>query len=504
MVEASSIIKRTLRRESCVRLGRQDPCEVVVANPSVSKLHCYLEVEKGARDGESRPSCFVKDVSTNGTWVLRGGRAGGESVASTVGSVTSRPTAEKLEKGKRVELAVGDTLLLLAPRHEESRQCRFVLEMGEGEEITLRQCLPGENASSDKPREREEEEGMNEIEPGRKLGPGTDLDQQSSVEVGRVEEKRMSTVEAEGIGAAKRMKLEPIETSVGASTAEGDGPEDTGSEKHALIANGSSGAVEVFREERCPICRKLFPPSDLVIHSATCQVFSDNECDTQEPVDSDSSSASSPRTLPPFALKTAVSVEHCPKCLKLFPIPELVSHWESCTLPVPEDPDTHSVIPVPMHTAETLVGHTQERLTADVHSEIELCPNCMKPFPLSELLVHSESCREPATEDKGLSAEAGSGVVASSATPVEERRVYTLEPHVPTAASTGPELEQCAYCLKDVLLSELVSHSHTCPMRGRSEVRMPLVPIMCMLCVHPHTTKMCICPVLSQSTCSVL
>lgn len=490
MVEASSILKHALRDESCVRLGRQDPCEVVVANPSVSKLHCYLEVEKGAKDGESRPSCFVRDVSTNGTWVLRGGRAGDESVTSTVGSVPARLTAEKLAKGKRVELAVGDTLLLLAPRHEESQQCRFVLEMGEDKEFTLRQCLPGENAMSDKPREKEEEKGLNEITQEGKPGSGTDIDQQSAVEVGRVKEKRASSVEVKYMGATKRMKLEPIETSVGASTAEADGPEDTDSKKCALVASSGSGTgIEMSSEERCPICRKLFPPSDLVLHSASCQVFSDNECDTQEPADSDSSSAaSSPHTLPPgpCALKTAVSVEHCPKCLKLFPVPELVSHWESCTSPAPEDPDTHVTVPVLTHSAET-VSSARECLAAEVHSETELCPICMKPFPISELLVHSENCREPATGGKGLSAEGGSGDAASSTTAVEERRVYTLEPHVPTTASTGPELEQCAYCLKDVLLSELVSHSHTCPMRERKEaVRIP----QCLYSVHTLCTSM--------------
>ena len=154
---ANSAIVMRLRGGDHLRFGRLDPCEVVVPNSSVSKLHCYLEVEGDTERDGARHKCFAKDVSSNGTWIYRPGERDEDASAShalTTNRLSKLP-AVKLERDKKVELAVGDTLFLLAPQHKDSWRCCFTLDTadtegaaGGGGDLTLRQCLPGEQEVS--------------------------------------------------------------------------------------------------------------------------------------------------------------------------------------------------------------------------------------------------------------------------------------------------------------------------------------------------------------------
>ena len=177
----------------------------------------------------------------------------------------------------------------------------------------------------------------------------------------------------------------------------------------------------------------------------------------------------SPRPL--YLLKVEVSVELCPKCLQPFPVPELVAHWEACTAPLTHTPQRHTGTST--HCPIEALA-TPKYVSISDATDMELCPTCNRLFPISELVVHWETCSEPGTDSVARSPLAMSGgeVVGFSSTvpSPEERRVYDLEPHIPTVASAGLELEQCVYCLKDIPLAVLVSHSYSCSMREESKV----------------------------------
>ena len=208
-------------------------------------------------------------------------------------------------------------------------------------------------------------------------------------------------------------------------------------------------------------------------------------------LDNDEIATPSPRSTPPYPrplhpLKVGVSVELCPKCLQPFPVPELVAHWEACTAPLTHTPLTHTPLKhTPLtHTPRTHTGTgthctvkalaTPKDVSVSAATDVELCPTCNQLFPISELVVHWETCSEPGTDSGARSPRAmcGRDVAGSSSTvPLpEERRVYDLEPHIPTVASAGVELELCVYCLKDIPLAELVSHSYSCSMWEESKV----------------------------------
>ena len=97
-----SLVSRFLHRGESVRIGRHSACEVVVNCPNVSSLHCEVGVSEQLEVGGAI-SCFVRDLSSNGTWIIR-------SAHGNEGRVASRP--KKLSKGAKEDLYPGDHILV--------------------------------------------------------------------------------------------------------------------------------------------------------------------------------------------------------------------------------------------------------------------------------------------------------------------------------------------------------------------------------------------------------
>ena len=483
-----------LRAGDCVRVGRREPCEVVVENPSVSKLHCYLEVEKTI---DSKLNCFVKDVSANGTWVKR------IKDTSSVAATNSRQAAAgagvvRLERGRREELEVGAILLLLSPQHRDSWQCCFQLEAGNDDgEIVLCQysVKPDEANSKLKTEASGSEEKKKDLGGGEsEVAEPTEGKYVSCVATegdGRVIcGKRLSVGAGEEEAASKRVKLD---CGVGSTATDRPGSLDGEDVKRkyghfpteGLKLELASAELEAVPEQRCPICRRLFPLTELIPHSADCQAFGSisgssgvSECDTQEPV-SGPESPGHPTLIhppPPHALSKRMSVEHCPKCMKLFPVPELVSHWESCSPTAPVLLPSDSCTPMSTTAVTVKTDAASAYSTADSPDGPETlttqCPVCEKYFSISDVFVHVKSCTKTVPEATGMKLRGKETAAAAAAVGERERRVYALEPYVPTSGvAAEPEMEQCIFCLKDVLLLELVSHTLSCPMREKGKVR---------------------------------
>ena len=430
--------RRALRAGDCIRVGRQEPCEVVVlGSPSVSKLHCYVEAERVAGESGETLKCFVKDVSANGTWVGRGDKASGRLCVAQTGVTTN---AVRLERGKREELRIQDTLFLLSPRHPDCQQCCLQLKEGAGGQVFLCQL----SAIASEPSVTAD--CSNVLEGGVRGEAIKPSDGSLRVWCGEKEdEDRFYREEV----ASKRLKLDceadaiaATHTTAGATDSPGttSGPDSvrqlgtTGSSNtvregtNGTLRESIAGSCDAVREgtrenlmpaadvggaqmQSCPICQKLFPSQDLIPHSSECQAFdsppSSGVNSGTEEVETASDLPSEPNP-PPHPLSRHVSVEHCPKCMKLFPVLDLVTHWESC-------------IVTPASAA---------------------------------------SCSMPAVSTAG------------------ERTVYTLEAcEPPVVGETGNlDVEQCPFCLKDVLMSEVVPHSYSCPMREKGKVSCELIP----------------------------
>ena len=141
-----------------VRIGRNQSCELIIPCPYVSGVHCTVEVEKSSklssRDSSKLLKCSVQDLSSNGTWVLKGDEEGR----------SSKPV--KLSKGTKVDLCPGDCILLLAPQHKLCAQYKFMLQynvaaedvVGDGklvlvqlpQETLTTEILPSKDPSSTK------------------------------------------------------------------------------------------------------------------------------------------------------------------------------------------------------------------------------------------------------------------------------------------------------------------------------------------------------------------
>ena len=428
-----------------VRIGRNQLCELVIPCPYISGVHCAVEVEKSSklssRDSSKPLKCLVQDLSSNGTWVLKGDEEGR----------SSKPL--KLSKGTKVDLCPGDCILLLAPQHKLCAQYKFMLQynvaaedvVGDGklvlvqlpQETLTTEILPSKNPSSTKMdsmvgnslSEANSEAGLHiakrksacksaskEVDSYRdskiprlettSISPDHTSSSARKIEVGV---KRKIRIADDSSEIVKRPKIAHEELS-SSSTEKVAATLKVMPEPNATSATSVPSLTTEVSKEHCPTCLKLFPIVELPTHCAICQEttnFStlanentthsteeEGDWDTTDGVTKVESVISEGYPVP--LLRTEMSMEQCPHCSKLFPVLELVAHAEVCThessrVVIDIDPDIepsthHSFTPTSMHTMDVCM---------------EECPNCFKLFTVCELVDHCEVCRSHRNDGTG-------------------------------------------------------------------------------------------------------
>ena len=510
-----------------VRIGRNHSCELVVPCPYISSVHCAVEVEKTSElsfhDSSKPLKCSVQDLSSNGTWVLKGDDEG----------QNSKPV--KLGKGVRVDLCPGDCILLLAPQHKLCAQYRFMLQynvaaedavggklllvqLPQGSETLATEILPSKKASNSKMNSAlaiSTSETISEV--GLHVAKSNSGCESASREVDSYRESKIPRLETTSVSSdysgssgreievgvkrkiqiaddttdmIKRPKISHEELS-SKSVEKVAASLEVKPEPKATSAMSVPSLTREVSKERCPTCLKFFPVVELPIHCAICQKATDfstsaSETATHATEEADCGTidgvTSKANVIP--ALHSEISLEQCPNCLKLFPVLELVAHAEVCTrvssrVVIDIDPDietsTHnSLTPSSMHTTEVCMGE---------------CPSCSKLFTVCELVDHSEVCRshrsdeagstsrpEPVTaitsssyslkNYSGSSIAVGVSVFEASSAVVEKdgKKGDSASAHMGAAVgASGGDLEQCVYCLQDFPVTELIEHVNSCP-----------------------------------------
>lgn len=132
-LEASArLVSKVLHSGDSIKIGRKSSCGVMVKSCYVSGTHCKIDVTKSdsSASGEKSDSLrfFVSDLSSNGTWFLKGPLKAGKNGCKN---------AEKLGKVRK-EFFPGDRILLLAPGHAECKMYCFAVKE-KGSEYILEQ-----------------------------------------------------------------------------------------------------------------------------------------------------------------------------------------------------------------------------------------------------------------------------------------------------------------------------------------------------------------------------
>lgn len=397
-------------------VGRAQTCDVVIKHMSVSNLHCEIGVE----GDEDPPRCYVKDLSSNGTWVRR-----------WTGDREGHSKAERLKKGATFPLGSGDLVLLLPPTHADClafqlrvscdplKRCAVLCDTQNLTSIYARTERPDvvEETGRKIPkrckehllggiRRDPENESLHSAVEGRngalRARPPSILqctDGQSGEEhvyptVTMVKEPCMPNLHSNCCKelclageshdlmkeqkASETMATPSILTSVAMKdtahlcTNEGGShtPVTTPPAKGVTSpAKGTTPPVTTppggAEEELCPLCGCIFPLSMLVAHCESCS----GGVGGRGPL-----SATPPRTPPlltaPASLRPTVSLEQCPKCSALFSLPELIPHWEVCSKK----------------------GANKVVCEEDGGDCVEQCIHCLKDYLLSDLLEHVKTC----------------------------------------------------------------------------------------------------------------
>ena len=406
-------ISKELRPGDHVRIGRNQSCELVIPCPYISSVHCAVEVEKASKlssqhDSSKLLKCSVQDLSSNGTWVLKDDEEG----------QSSKPL--KLSKGTKVDLCPGDCILLLAPQHKLCAQYRFMLQYSVAAEdvvgddklvlVQLPQetlttvILPSKNPSSTKidsmvcNSEASSEAGPHIAKRKSTCESGREVDSYRDSKIPRLEtispDHSSSSARKIEVGVKRKIQIADDSTEVVKRPKKADEELSSSStenvtatlkvmpEPNATPATSVPSLTREISKECCPTCLKLFPIVELPTHSAICQETTtvanestthtteeEGDWDTTDGVTKIKSVVSETHPIP--LLRTEMSMEQCPCCLKIFPVLELVAHTEVCThessrVVTDIDPDIepsthHSFTPTSMHTTDVYM---------------EECPSC--------------------------------------------------------------------------------------------------------------------------------
>lgn len=471
-------VKVLIKNNETVLIGRDQKCDMVIRHMSVSNRHCEIGV---GGDTEGLPHCYVKDLSSNGTWVRR---MIGEN------KVLSKP--DRIKKGTTHDLFTGDLILLLPPGHTDNHVFQLGLEYDHTSKQyavqfnAQNQSTCAERSSEIEGAERKiHEEPMGVKQRDGQNGDSCDRLQYANGLPGRENDhlaivtakesciSRLSSDFSEVYGLPHDPKEEshgPKEDSHNLSLKENSAntnstvlttpsthttsvsplllKETDESFKVKMYCNSSRVATSPPRDPKvatspprdprvssvregdkdsCPLCNCVFPVSMLTAHCEVCSGRVADKASATPPL--------TPSPSVPPVLKPAVSLEQCPTCGLLFVVPELIPHWEMC------------------HKKEV-------SFKSDDGSDcLEQCLHCLKEYLLSDLMEHVENC--PMKDKKCLEEEQCHHCFKNF--PLNDLVEHiSVCSSVNAKGSDGETLERCMHCFRDFPLSSLIHHTAVC------------------------------------------
>lgn len=473
------LVNRTLYLGDCIRVGRKSLNEVAINKPYFSGVHCEIDVVFAPLgDGEAltnKLSCRVCDRSSNGTWLVK---TNGIPQSSLEKSEVLKRMAVRLKKDVRKELSCGDCVLLLSPLHPDCMQFRFLLERGiHNQQFVFRQ-LPC--SAGDKPGAHSShtlDRGVtSHCADYKVIMPTSGMKRGAEAIDSPPTTTKLLRLEAEGMDANLVTKEADLQ-STNLLDADNKEAEDVGLEHCAGGNNHSSQSNLVPGEthsclvksapapslesdkvtSRCvSVLLGLIPSSTAVGPDGTgLQAVADSDPPSSStiagipaapsssvmgipapPSTPSVSAVSSSGTLtttdsrPSTCHPTSSEEERCIHCSKLFPIPDLPSHCESCSEKMDVDGSCEVV---------------RSKPSVDPHI-LEYCPHCLELYPLEELLNHCEECNL---------------VCSDHVTPSEI-----------SSLMRDPSYELCPVCHGWFPVLELFSHVDSCTSIGGSKDRL--------------------------------
>lgn len=257
-----------LRAGSSIVMGRKGVgVDILINHESVSGRHCVIDVHEDGSLSDNHLRATITDHSSNGTWVV---------------PVSGGPSY-RLVKGVATDIKVGDSIMLLNPRHCESHDCHMILERG-----AMRDTLVLRKTSSNVQRRKRSSLTEDEDIPVAKIRRVLENDRSD-------EEVIITSVTCPSVLTTPTITSSIIQSS---NTRTGD------------RASVSSVPVPMIRdqsEEQCPKCLKVYNLSELISHCDTCTATIGDKTNGAEEKD------------------------QCEFCLKLFPLSELVYHGRVCS-----------------------------------------------------------------------------------------------------------------------------------------------------------------------------
>ena len=446
-------IKAAVHSNGPVTVGRGQLCDVVVKHMSVSNRHCEIGVE----GDEAAPRCYVKDLSTNGTWIRRMGglERGGHS------------SPERVKKGATLSLAPGDVVLLLPPTHEGCEDTLLRLEYDAPlKQYAVRFDPRDLHTDSSKHNDRtkrpvaegagtrlSEEPARNPEIKGQPVRCASDGDEGIHLSVAIVKDVHLSNQNPTGQGINKALATSPTDAKVSFSdlcpvTVQVCAKDGIPSRVEGTRERTSPSGGEPLPSVRGPVLATGGPLSTIGNPSPSPGGPLPSPGDplpfpggplpsTGGPLPSTggplpSTGGPLPSTGGPLpsgplhsgSLPSSEDVGRCPLCGSIFPLSLLSAHCAGC----PSAPPTPSPSTPPSHLVSL-------RPTVS----LEQCPSCGELFTLSELIPHWEVCSKKGANRAALCEDDG-----------------------------GEDcLEQCLHCLNDYLLSDLLEHVKSCPMKDK-------------------------------------
>lgn len=409
-----------------VTIGRKASCDIVTRSHLVSSLHCKVQILS--------PSKFVViDSSKNGTWISRGGLSGEAGPSGRGHSV------EKLCHGESRVLHNDDIIMLLAPGHELNADFRYRLVTSDHEEggekhFLKHLCHLGRGSGGGVKRRSTERTPSDSQHMKKARVSDVDVSDEVCLSVpilsdvdGSVSVPILSDVVSVPI-------LSGVDGSVSVPILSHVDGSDEAVSVPILASTPNKKPLETSQEEdeedmeRCPSCRKLFHVLDLPIHCPACQEAGKAEVSSNFHKE----------------LKTTSSMEECSNCSEIFPADMLASHIETCDGGIKNNRDSYGE-----------------------------CPYCSAILPILNLIGHSATCQRDGSSsgwavcDKVVEVDSGRECSAGASEGAVGASQEAGKPGVDGGEVEMLELEQCAFCLKDFPLCEIVDHYSECTFKTK-------------------------------------
>jgi hypothetical protein len=156
--------------------------------------------------------------------------------------------------------------------------------------------------------------------------------------------------------------------------------------------------------------------------------------------------------------------EHCPTCLSVFALPELIDHAQVCC-------KQHYLQGKESISITEGVSSQSKDSKENEPRDLELCGYCLKEFPVVDLVQHASSCSSRSEHENVVMEQCrycwmlfplGDLFNHNGVCPAK-KETNSQDISVQSSQDAGGEgVERCMYCFKDFPISKLIIHSTRC------------------------------------------